>query len=99
MNKKKKQSFEELLFQTMKDSGLLFPESDEEIEKFEARFTKHQLPEQLQNPDEILNRNKEKITNDHSLIYNAAALISNDDESESAKKKSKRKTSGPSKKG
>jgi hypothetical protein len=75
MKAKAAEKFENIVHDTLKEAGLLFPVSDKEIERFESRFTNLPLPEKLKNPEDILNRNRDKISVRQQPTFQAAALF------------------------
>lgn len=75
MKAKAPKKFENIIHDTLKEAGLLFPVSQKEIERFESRFTNLPLPEKLKNPEDILRRNREKISVRQQPTFQAAALF------------------------
>gem|GEM_PF-5019243 len=92
--KKSASTFENDLHEEMKVQGLLFPISDEEIERFESKFTKVPLPDKLKNAEQILLRNKDKIQTTVQPVLQVAALFDTTEPvMNSRAKKPKKKTS------
>ncbi len=89
--KQKPVTFENDLHEEMRAHGLLFPISDKEIERFEAKFTRVPLPDALKSADQILLRNKERIQTTTQPVFQVAALTDNADQVITGGRKRKKK--------
>lgn len=78
--KKAKEKFEKIVYDSLKEAGLIFPVTDEEIEQFENKFTKLPLPARLKDPEAILLRNQEKIRSTQQPTLQVASLFDSSDE-------------------
>ena len=95
MKKVQKESFETIVHESFKEAGLIFPITDEEIEKFEKKFTRIPLPADLKDPAALLKRNKRRIASESQPVLQVAALFDSSDESTGSEKltpKRKRKS-------
>jgi hypothetical protein len=71
------EKFEKELLQTLRYYGYLFPESSEDVERFEALYgdTEIEMPEHLESIEKIISENKPELN--FELSYDMAAFSSN----------------------
>lgn len=98
MKTKAKEKFEKIVYDSLKEAGLIFPITDEEIEQFEDKFTRLPLPAKLRDPEAILLRNQEKIQSAQQPTLQVASLFDADDESTTNPQRSTGKKKKDSKK-